>query len=156
MVLVLTSEQWKQRVALELQRWSLAQVVMVAKSLAQLLEGLLMQVRMQAQYVHVLMVVRRMIVTLWQAHRLAWPQQLPTACELALLVPEPEQMMTGSKHGLPWFGALLVAVCAGGDRGGGPFVSLAQCRTTVQLIYRPSRLSEEGEGRTSLISIVHS
>lgn len=136
MVLVLTSEQWKQRVVLERQRWSLALVAMVVKSLVQLPDGLLKQVRVQALYVYVLMVVSHMIATLWQAHRLAWPQQVPTGYEQALLVSKLGQMMKRSKHGLPLFGALLVAACAGGGHGGRTFVSLAQCRTTTQQAQR--------------------
>lgn len=73
-VLVLTSEQWKQRVALELQRPSLALAAMVAKSLVQLPEGLLTQVQVKALLVYVSMVVRHMIATQWQAHKLAQPK----------------------------------------------------------------------------------
>lgn len=42
-------------------------------------------------------------------------------------------MMASLKHGLPWFGAWLAAVCAGGGRGDGLFVSPVNCRTTTQL-----------------------
>jgi hypothetical protein len=126
-------------VVLGQQQSSLELAAIVTRSLERLSVVVVVLIQLRARvlelYVLVQWVGRYMTATRWRAHRLALPRQLPAVLDLAPWVSVPERMISGSKHGSPWFGALLAAGCAGCDRESGLFVLFVHCQTTMQLIY---------------------